>query len=344
MQANDPVVTRLDIVPYVNIARILDVIRDYELDVRELLRAAGMLERLDSGKDGGLTGDEYYAFLDLVLDKVDIPAFGLKAGQKYTMADYGVLSYACISSATVRQFLQTFFRYQQLVSSDATFSESMREDGANAIIEIRSQCINRRLYRFDIEEAIGQWCNAAKDLWKGSGTMFSRINLSVSRPGYADEFQELVGCPTYYDQPRNELVFPSRLLSESIEMANELTAQLCEQQCKTILQNLTERAGVVEQVRRMIINQPGQVPGPREIAKRLNLSYRTLRRRLSEEGTTFKAVNNEVKMGMAGEYLRQTGLSTQEVAYLLGYSEASNFHRAFKQWYGKTPGQYRVVD
>ena len=112
MQANDPVVTRLDIVPYVNIARILDVIRDYELDDRDLLRAAGMLERLDCGKDGGLTGDEYYAFLDLVLDKVDIPAFGLKAGQKYTMADYGVLSYACISSATVRQFLQTFFRYQ----------------------------------------------------------------------------------------------------------------------------------------------------------------------------------------------------------------------------------------
>ena len=342
MQANDPVVTRLDIVPYVNITRILDVIRDYDFDDRELLSASGIEDR--PNKSGGLTGEQYYAFLEFILDNVNIPAFGLKAGLKYTLADYGVLSYACISSATIGQYLQTFFRFQQLVGSNASFSESMREDGPNAIIEIRSQCINRRLYRFDIEEAIGQWCNAAKDLWKGRGTMFTRINLSVSKPDYANEFQDLVGCPTFYNQPLNELVFASALLSDSIEMANELTAQLCEQQCNTILQNLTEQAGVVEQVRRMIINQPGQVPSPKEIAKKLNLSYRTLRRRLSEEGTTFKAVNNEVRMGMAGEYIRQTGLSTQEIAYLLGYSEASNFHRAFKQWYDKTPGQYRALE
>ena len=344
MHVNDVVVTRLDTVPYNNIAHILDVVREYEFDDTDLLRTAGIDEKLQNSEINGRTGKQYYAFLDLVVDRVNIPAFGLRVGQKYTMADYGVLSYACISSATVRQYMQTFFRYQQLVGSNASFSESMREEGPNAMIEIRSQCINRRLYRFDIEEAIGQWCNAAKDLWKGNGAMFSRVNLAFSKPDYADEFQDLVGCPTFYDQSLNELVFPSALLLDSIEMANELTAQLCEQQCNTILQNLTKQAGVVEQVRRMIINQPGQVPSPIDIAKKLNLSYRTLRRRLSEEGTTFKTVNNEVRMGMAGEYIRHTGLSTQEVAFLVGYSEASNFHRAFRQWYGKTPGQYRAAE
>ena len=109
MHVNDVVVTRLDTVPYNNIAHILDVVREYEFDDTDLLRTAGIDEKLQNSESNGLTGKQYYAFLDLVLDRVNIPAFGLRVGQKYTMADYGVLSYACISSATVRQYMQTFF-------------------------------------------------------------------------------------------------------------------------------------------------------------------------------------------------------------------------------------------
>ncbi len=68
-----------------------------------------------------------------------------------------------------------------------------------------------------------------------------------------------------------------------------------------------------------------------------------MRRRLGNEGTSFKEIHNELRKGMAGEYMRQTDFSTQEIAFLLGYSEASNFHRAFKQWYAKTPGEYRLA-
>jgi AraC-like DNA-binding protein len=124
-------------------------------------------------------------------------------------------------------------------------------------------------------------------------------------------------------------------------MANEVMAQLCEQQCESLLASLTREHGLVEQVRRLIINRPGRVPTPDSIAQDLNMSYRTLRRKLSQQGTSFKAILGEVRMGLAGEYMKNTNLSTQEIAYLLGYSEASNFHRAFKLWFDQTPGEYR---
>ncbi len=342
MQAGTGVVTRLGTVPYSNIAYVLEVAQAHEYDLTPILDRAGLNTAKSSGSNNDLTGEKYYDFLGEVLAKVDIPAFGCKVGQRFSLRDFGVLGYACISSSTLRQFLQTFFRFQQIVGSSASFREALREEGDNAMIEIHSSCSNEQLLRFDIEEAVGQWTMAAGDMWSGKESMYTCVNLSFPEPDYAQELQALVGCPVFYQQARNELIFPAELLQGPIVMADELTAKLCEQQCHTLLQGLTQQEGLVEQVRKLIINQPGRISTPEDVASQLHISYRTLRRRLSDEGTSFKEIHNELRMGMAGEYMRQTELTTQEIAFLLGYSEASNFHRAFKLWYGKTPGDYRL--
>lgn len=344
MQVGTGVVTRLGTLPYNNIGYVVEVAKEHHYDLTPLLDRAGLNSENILGSSNDLTGEQYYEFLGEVLSKVDIPAFGCKVGQKFSLSDFGVLGYACVSSSTLRQFLQTFFRFQQIVGSSASFRETLREEGGDAMIEIHSSCSNEQLFRFDIEEAIGQWSMAAGDMWRGKVSMYTRVNLSLPEPEYAETLQMLLGCPVFYQQDRNELVFPAELLQGPIVMADELTAKLCEQQCSTLLQGLTQQVDLVEQVRKLIINQPGRIATPEDIASQLHMSYRTLRRRLSDEGTSFKEIHNEVRMGMASEYLRQTELTTQEITYLLGYSEASNFHRAFKAWYGKTPGDYRLAE
>jgi AraC-like DNA-binding protein len=342
MQGSDGVVTGLDTVPLNNFAHILEVVEEFGYDHSEFLDRAGIARDLESLDSGDLPGETYYHFLSHLLGKIDIPAFGVRVGQKFSLIDYGVLGYACISSPTLRQSMQTFFRFQQIVGSNPSFSEALREEGEVASIEIQSSNSDERLARFDVEEAIGQWSIGAGELSSHDGTIYTRINLKFDEPGYAQDMQALLGCPVYYGQPRNEMLFPAQLLNQPIKMANELTTQLCKQQCDTILQGLTRQRGLVEQVRKLIINQPGCVPTPEDIATQLNISYRTLRRRLSNEGTSFKNIHHEVRMKMAAEYMRQTELTTQEIAFLLGYSEAPNFHRAFKLWYGMTPGDYRL--
>ncbi len=338
----DGVVTRLDTLPVNYVYRVLEIAEEFGYDGSLTLSEMGVGHALESGGSVDVPIETYYRIVEKTLAVVDIPAFGIRVGQKFSLADYGVLGYACISSTTLRQLLQTFFRFQQIVGSSATFSEALRVDGDQAMIEIRSSGANEHLVRFDIEEAMGQWSSAAKDILGRDDSMYTRVNLSCSKPAYAREMQLLLGCPVAFSQPRNEMVFPAAYLDLPLTMANELTSQLCEQQCNTILRGLTEQEGIVDQVRKIIINLPGQVPTPEEVASQLNMSYRTLRRRLGEEGTSFKEIHGEVRMGMAAEYIRQTELTTQEIAYLLGYGETSNFHRAFKTWYGQTPGEFRT--
>jgi AraC-like DNA-binding protein len=69
------------------------------------------------------------------------------------------------------------------------------------------------------------------------------------------------------------------------------------------------------------------------------MSERSLRRRLADEGTTYKEVVLDFRMELAASYLRGQEMTIQEVAYLAGYADASNFHRSFSSYYGETPGQ-----
>src|SRR3712207_2118189 len=87
----------------------------------------------------------------------------------------------------------------------------------------------------------------------------------------------------------------------------------------------------------------GQPPTTHDVARELNMSTRTLQRRLADEGVQFQQLLEAVRHEMAKEYLRASSLPLNEIAFLLGYKEASSFHRAFHHWEGLSPGQWRMV-
>ena len=80
-----------------------------------------------------------------------------------------------------------------------------------------------------------------------------------------------------------------------------------------------------------------------DVADSLHMSLRTLQRKLHKENTSYKALLEETRRQLAGQYLRQARLSVSEVTYLLGFSEPSNFTRAFKRWTGHTPSEFRCT-
>lgn len=339
------IVSRPDCIPPNYLTRANEVLLEHGKDMTPCLASFGYslkdLERVDFE----LPSQLYYALMDLLLKEIHIPALGVKVGRKFSTADYGVLGYAFISSQTLLQAMQTFFRYQAIVGSGAMFEESLAIDGDEAVISVDIHGHSDRLNQFEIEESFGQWLATSESMiMSGVSLQYSRVNFSFAQPDSGEVYEQLFGCPVYFDQPANEMRFPKSLLEQRFSMANDITAQLCEQQCEAILQNLKQEGGLVEAVRRLIINNPGEIPDPEAVARQLNVSYRTLRRRLSEEGTSFKHIHNEVRMSTAMEYLRQTELTTQEIAFLLGYSEVTNFHRAFKKWTQQTPGEYREAE
>jgi AraC-like DNA-binding protein len=110
-----------------------------------------------------------------------------------------------------------------------------------------------------------------------------------------------------------------------------------DQQCADLMQRRQARSGVSSQVRELLIHCC--TASQADVAHGLNMSVRTLRRRLTEEGTTFRELSDETA-GMLAEDLLHAGLSVEQVANRLGYSTASTFTVAFRSWRGQTPGQY----
>ena len=90
-----------------------------------------------------------------------------------------------------------------------------------------------------------------------------------------------------------------------------------------------------------MLARPGFFPDIDYVAEKLGMSTRTLRRRLKEEGSNYRALLDEIRFGLAKEYLGETNLPMEEICGLLGYSESGNFSHAFRRWSGQSPRDWR---
>ena len=129
-------------------------------------------------------------------------------------------------------------------------------------------------------------------------------------------------------------------LGKNSPLADANTARKIEQQCRDLLERRLSRVGVAGQVRSRLLHNPGELPSMPTIADELHIDQRTLRRRLAAEGTSYRALLDEVRRQLALELLQQD-LSVEEISRHLGYAETANFTHAFKRWEGTAPSYFR---
>lgn len=143
--------------------------------------------------------------------------------------------------------------------------------------------------------------------------------------------------------PQNELVFATTDLNQAFVTENNLMWDYLQPSLDRELQRAPQATGIKEEVQQALLAAlPGNQATIETVAQRLGLSERTLQRQLKASGTTFKALVTKVQTQLAQSYLRQ-GISTDEIAYLVGYTETSSFLRAFKRWTGQTVGQFKTL-
>ena len=130
-------------------------------------------------------------------------------------------------------------------------------------------------------------------------------------------------------------------LDNPMPMRDAQTSALCQQQCQLLLARMSKSSGFVDRVRQLIVARPGYFPDIDLVAEKLHMTSRTLRRRLTEEGSSFQQILAEVRYQLAREYLGTSNLPIEEISVLLGYSSPGNFTNAFKRWHGSSPRAYR---
>ncbi len=168
------------------------------------------------------------------------------------------------------------------------------------------------------------------------------IALPGVKPPHAEEFEYLFGCPARFAAEEATLVYPADFADIPVMRTADELPQLLDNLALAILQKPASHGVHTRRLRRLLLALPMEDwPDIPELAARLNLSERTLRRKLAEEDSSVQQIKDQLRRDKAIQRLRQRKMSVNEIAQEVGFTEASAFIRAFKLWTGVSPGHYQ---
>lgn len=276
--------------------------------------------------------------LSNMLDLVGMNGVWLESPRSVSISDYGLLGYAMMSSATLEQAVQIAVKYHKMAG--ALFELAFEVDGDEAVLRIDHLLPGGRVAQYTVEELFGG-ISRLIGLLLGRDHTPTRILLNYEAPEYAEKHLQCFRCPVIFNQTSCQYRFSREELSESLAEADASTAQICEESCRKLLNQMEIEDDIISRICHLLLSTPGEFPKLDAVAQRLSLGARTLRRRLNDLGTSYQRILDDVRRELAIEYLRTTNLTVQEIAELLGYSEVTNFRRAFMRWVELSPYQYR---
>jgi AraC-like DNA-binding protein len=168
---------------------------------------------------------------------------------------------------------------------------------------------------------------------------FSEVHLPGPEPKDADAIAHYLGCPVHFGAPRNKTVLSNVLLETPLPRANRQVVRLYDDMLSSLV---TEKSPIIRACRLYLYEEMDKSPPTlARTSQALGMTERTLRRRIREEGKTFRAVIEGLRKQLCGLYLAENKRSIEEIAQLLGYSETSAFTRAHMRWYGVPPSRAR---
>lgn len=319
-----------------SVALLVDFGLSRGVDLARLLRGAELDERtLRDPRTTVRARDELQVAQNLIDALGDAPGIGLDVGVLYRIGTFGIFGYACLTSPTIGDAIAFALRYYDLSYGFCLPSVSL--DGDLAVVRFELPGLSGPIARFLLERDLAAIRTVLDDLL-GGRMPFLSLELAVPRgPG---RYRRIFGVTPRFDAEANVATFDASLLSRALPQANRATVAMCEAQCREIVTRHRARSGIAHQVRDQLVRVGGAPRGVADVAAALALSERTLRRRLTEEGTSYRALLEEVQHSLATEMLASGALSVDDVAVRLGYAEASSFIVAFKRWHGMTPAAF----
>jgi AraC-like DNA-binding protein len=280
-----------------------------------------------------ITGDQELQALRNLQNACPDPVLALEAGARYHLTTYGIWGFALASSPDVRSALDVGGRFVDL---SFTFCAMTIQETPDEL----TICLDDTLVPADVRSFV-----VARDL-RGLRTIVAELTQSavpltsltvtLPRPDDLRPWTDAFGREPEFGAARNAAGLALSFLDLPLPQADELTAALTEAQCRQLLSRRQARTGAAGRVRDVLLTRPSAMPSVEIIAAALHVSARTLRRQLTAEGTSYRALVEEVREALAEELLRAS-LPVEQVARRLGYAETASFTHAFTRWKGVSP-------
>lgn len=290
---------------------------------------------------GALSLHQELKFYDRLTTHFPDPFLALTLSPIYPAQLYGAMGYAMMSVKDLREFFDFVNEFSLLTLTLLNIFVIKGEETTTLKLSLRNINISKKLRNFfsdrDTASAFNVICTIL-----GDPAPAHKIALVHDGHGNREKYFKFFGCDIVFDAPFNSITLLNNLLDKPAPYRDSRAFSVCVEECRRQLALIEKQDDIVGQVYQYFLQLPGYLHHIDTIASRLNMTERTLRRRLNEKSTTYQALQQSARFEMAKDYLLNTQLRLSEVAELVGYSETTNFTRAFKQWTdGLSPKEYR---
>lgn len=293
--------------------------------------------------DGMISRDDFIQIYRNVKALSGREDMGLSAGKQLHLSTHGPLGVAVFSGPDLRCALTLLAKYSRTRMDLIYFTVSELADGMT--IQLRENGDLNELRAF-MTEAVFSSLFSAIYHFIGEDEFNGKVSFSYSRPNYWEQYRDHFGLNLVFGHTATEIFVPEALLSRPSPVADPTmhnqSLAICEQQLKAISDGseAQDNQSIATLISTLMFENPGRIWSLTEIADRLNMSPRTLIRKLEAEGTKFQAVRDKVAKDQVARYLADDSLTVESIGHLMGFSDVSSFRRSFKRWFGETPSQY----
>ena len=275
-----------------------------------------------------------------VLEQIRDPSIGLALGQRLNLSAHAVIGQAFLTCSNLAEVLDLLSRYGTLLTGTGTQlirapNKTADHDGMVVVLDQTDP-----MRRFNYEVIFSAIQKTLSDLME-SAVPNMKVSFPFSAPADLTPFTRIFGEQIHFNAPQAEFSLPLDITRLTLPSSNRTLRELYESECARLLASLSDSASLTEQTLALIDKLEGQYPQLEQVASMLNMSTRTFRRRLKAEAASFQSLLNEVRVKHACRYLRDSHLSVEAIAVSLGFNDTSNFRRAFIQWTGESPAEWR---
>lgn len=304
------------------------------------LRAAALSGSLGPGDAAFLDLDQFARLLEAAVSQTGDPAFGLHWGERALFTNFGIVAAVAQWAPSPRRALMALTHFQGLLFQGRPIA-SFEVRGRTAVLRYETDWFPRAARRAWAEFVVVGTFELLKQLC-GRQTTSATLFFPHSAPAYEHEYRRILGNSIAFDRDCCMVEFETASLDRALPQFNERLneAVTFEANCELARIEGTQRCS--ERVHEQLLTACPTVPAMDDVARKLGMSGRTLRRRLKQEGTAFPTLVAEALRDRALQMLGDPKASVKEIAYRLGFATPNAFHRAFKRWTGSSPSVVRA--
>jgi AraC-like DNA-binding protein len=266
-------------------------------------------------------------------------SYGLRLGAARELGDSGLLGFVMLNSSTLLEALTNLQRYCRVLGDGEDFE--IEPAGPLVTVRFREADAALRGLRHNSDYIAALLVRACRDMTRRRLAPV-RARFIHHRPDVPVAYAEYLGCPVEFGAAWDMLVFSADTMRLPVIGADSRLLRVLEDSCRRLLGPARRRPDLLRDVQAVLLGAIGKEP-PRldTVAQALAIGPKSLERRLRERGTSFSKLVEQVRSELSRQWLRDTDMSLDQIAYLAGYASTAAWLRAFKRWTGMTPGRFR---